>query len=174
MTLIFQYGSNLSTARLNGEKRLKGAAQPLFIARTIELFEFDFTVWSNYNNCAAADIVANPDGRSIYGMVYEIPERLVYRNHPANNGERTLDEIEGEGSSYIRRKLELVKKDGTSVKAETYVVKSPRFDLVTEWDYVRHIMVGLNEHSFPAEYINYVKARVIANNAALSTFLHDS
>jgi len=54
---VFQYGSNCSATRLNSRERLGGAAIPIGIAETVEEYQLQFDVWSDGNNCAAADIV---------------------------------------------------------------------------------------------------------------------
>ncbi len=77
MTLVFQYGSNMSVARLNSNDRLDGDAKTIGVARTAESFELMFSVWSKTNNCAAADLVPSKIGRSVYGVVYDIPDFLL-------------------------------------------------------------------------------------------------
>ena len=57
MALVFQYGSNLSSQRLNGNERLRGGARIVGTARTTASYRLDFTVWSPHNQCAAADLV---------------------------------------------------------------------------------------------------------------------
>ncbi len=79
MALIFQYGSNLSVSRLNHADRLNGDAELVAVAQTVEHFELRFSVWSVTNNCAAADIVPNSSGRSIYGVLYSVPDHLLSR-----------------------------------------------------------------------------------------------
>ncbi len=66
--LIFQYGSNISTARLNDRDRLNGDARVISIVSTVDKFDIAFTVWSKSNGCAAADIVQSDTGRHIYGV----------------------------------------------------------------------------------------------------------
>src|SRR5688572_21902663 len=75
--LIFQYGSNMSTARLNSLDRLQGDARPIGIAYTDENYDLLFDIWSTSNNCAAADIVTGE--KKIWGVVYEIPQWLIRR-----------------------------------------------------------------------------------------------
>ena len=97
--LVFQYGSNMSSVRLNSPARLQGEAVPLGLAITEDLFDLGFTVFSSQNGCAAADLT--PDGsRRIVGVLYEIPESRVLRER--SGGLRTLDDVEGEGVAYVR------------------------------------------------------------------------
>jgi hypothetical protein len=79
MALVFQYGSNTSSKRINSANRLRGDAISLGLACTVEDFQFDFTVWSTTNNCAAADIIKG-SGRKLWGVLYEIPDYLIRRD----------------------------------------------------------------------------------------------
>jgi gamma-glutamylcyclotransferase (GGCT)/AIG2-like uncharacterized protein YtfP len=164
MTLVFQYGSNTSTARLNSATRLQGAARSLGLAQTLEPYELAFTHWSQRDGYAAADL--QPDtGRRIYGVLYEIPEERVFRDR---GGDRmTLDRIEGEGRNYRRTRIQ-VTLAGEQRRCWTYLVIEPRADIRTVTRYVKHIVDGLREHDAPAEYLCYVKERVLQNNPDLA------
>jgi hypothetical protein len=73
MHLIFQYGSNCLTERLNGPQRLKGAADVEDRAKTVNEYEIAFDVWSDGNACAAADLVPEyGTGRLAWGVLYQI------------------------------------------------------------------------------------------------------
>lgn len=178
MALVFQYGSNMSTVRLNGEDRLAGDAQPIYVARTVKPFDLMFTVWSKTNACAAADLVPSKTGRSIYGVVYEIPDFLISRNTAKQHNRNSLDKIEGEGTNYIRTMIDLVKDDGSAVCVITYLVKERRTGLKTSLAYIQHMLLGLKEHNIPNEYGQYVRSRIIENNGdlkcQLSTVTHDA
>jgi len=165
-TLVFQYGSNADSAHLNSDKRLKGDARAVGIAHTKYDFELDFTVWSVANECAAADIVPGR-GRKIWGVLYEIPERLIKRESSGNR--KSLDAIEGEGMNYWRTEIAVTdpKNPLVEIRAVTYIAITPKPGLHTKIEYVSHIVVGLREHNVPAEYIEYVKGRIIGNDPSL-------
>ena len=171
MALVFQYGSNMSVKRLNGEDRLAGDARPICVAKTAELFQLMFTVWSNTNNCAVADLVPTPEGRSIYGVLYEVSDFLLSRDTAKLHGRKSLDAIEGEGTNYVRSMINLVKDDGSPVSAITYFVKEKKQGLKTSLAYVQHILLGLEEHGILDEYCQYVYARIVENNSALENQL---
>jgi len=167
MAYVFQYGSNLSTARLNGPTRLQGDAHVFGKAITHDDFEFEFDVWSKAKGGrAASDIVAG-HGRKIWGVIYEIPNHLIHRE--TARPRKSLDEIEDEGGNYQRVFIKLNRPDGCPVVEPviTYVGLARRNGIQTTWDYVQHILAGLAEHQMPDEYANYVKARIIANNPEL-------
>lgn len=176
MALVFQYGSNMSVARLNHADRLAGDAKPIGIATTVEPFELAFTVWSKTNTCAAADIIPDKAGRNIYGVVYDIPDFLLSRESAKKENKKSLDAIEGEGANYIRKTIQLIKTDGGQLSAITYVVKEPSTGHKTSMAYVQHILDGLKEHAMPDEYRQYVVSRIIQNNPGLQPLLagHDA
>lgn len=164
MALVFQFGSNMSTARLNSRERLRGGAQSLGLARTVGQYDLDFTVWSETNHCAAGDLV-RARGRHAWGVLYEIPEELVSGNVA---GDRlTLDMIEGPG--YRRRTIRIFQPDnpGKILTPWTYTVIHKQRGILTGYDYVTHILNGLYEHQAPEEYIAHVKRRICRNNPAL-------
>ena len=168
MSLVFQYGSNTSVPRLNSPARLNGAARLIGSACTLDHFELDFTVWSNSNNSAAADIVAN-GSRQIWGVLYDIPDELIYRH--MSDGRTTLDDIEGEGRSYSRISIQ-VSREGKYSQREsviTYVVRNKQPDLKAGVEYVSHILSGLRSHNIPEEYLAYVKRRILLNNSDLGS-----
>jgi cation transport regulator ChaC len=168
MALVFQYGSNMSNGRLNHADRLNGDAKFVYVAKTIESFELGFSIWSNSNECAAADIAESKAGRNIIGVVYEIPDDLVTREASKRHQRKSMDAIEGEGKNYIRRTIDLEREDGSRLTALTYVVKERRDGLKTQMHYVRHILDGLREHKLPSDYRTYVVERVLANNPSLA------
>ncbi len=165
MALVFQYGSNTSSARFNSEQRLRGDARDLGLVCTEVPFELDFDVWSTGNACAAAGI-RKGRGRPIWGVLYEVPEYLIRRE---TSGERrSLDAIEGQ--HYGRRAIRVRWPDGTPVAGEviTYTVLNPQAGLRTSIEYASHIIAGLRAHDAIDEYLAYVKQRVIANNPDLA------
>ncbi len=100
MALVFQYGSNMSSKRINSDSRLKGDASVIGVANAKKDFELVFDIDSKSNKCAAADIT-HVSGRRIWGVLYEIADRLICRD--TSGARKSLDEIEGEGSNYQER-----------------------------------------------------------------------
>lgn len=171
MALVFQYGSNMSVARLNGEDRLAGDAHPIGVVRTVEPFDLMFTVWSKNSDCAAADLVPRKTGRSIYGVLYKVPDFLLSRETAKQRNRKSLDAIEGEGTNYVRVMINLIADDGSTVSAITYLAKERRIGLKTSVAYVQHILLGLKQHGIPEEYCQYVRSRITENNSDLESEL---
>ena len=172
MALVFQYGSNAWSQRINCAKRLDGAATALGLVHTKESFDVSFTHLSICNQCATADLVPN-GSRQIYGVLYEIPDNRVYRSWSV--GPKTLDEIEGECSAYCRARIAVVmaSRPHELHEAITYRVKTPCAGIKTSAKYVAHIIRGLREHQAPDDYVRYVKERAIDNNCALASELKE-
>ncbi len=165
--LVFQYGSNMSSARLNSEKRLAGDAKHVGVAYTKEDHEFHFPVWSQGNNCAAASITPSPTGRKIFGVLYEVSESLVDRQKAKAIDRKPLDAIEGEGTNYSRTTIEVLLEDNTIVLATTYVARSCETEVKTNKGYATHILNGAKENNAPDEYIDYLILRITNNNPDL-------
>lgn len=166
MALVFQYGSNTSSKRLNSQDRLQDDAFPVGIGYTQDNFELEFAVFSKTNDCGAANIRPG-SGRNIWGVLYKIPCYLITRG--TSGVRKSLDAIEGEGCNYKRISIPIRYPDGAPVKGDiiTYVAIEPQEGLLTSLPYATYIICGLREHNVPDEYINYVKERVIANNRDL-------
>jgi hypothetical protein len=167
MAFIFQYGSNLSTERLNHADRLRGDACVVGNAVTQDDYEFAFDIWSIADGGrAAADIVAGC-GRKIWGVIYDIPELLIRRE--TAKPRKSLDTIESEGINYQRVSIKLDWPDDRPVAEPviTYVGLARRSGIQTTWKYVQYILAGLDEHKLPDEYASYVKSRILLNNPDL-------
>jgi hypothetical protein len=164
MTLVFQYGSNTLSERLNSNSRLRRDALLIGLVVTVESFRLDFTTWSDGNQCAAADIIPDSD-RKIWGVLYKIPDYIIQRE--TSGDRKSLDAIEGE--NYQRVPIKVQNPDGTPIEDDviTYMVINKRFDIRTSYKYAEYIISGLREREAPDEYINYVKIRVITNNPDL-------
>ena len=166
MPIVFQYGSNTSATRLNSAGQLNGAASVIGVARTLDNYDLDFTVWSNTNKCAAADIV--PDGNiQIWGVLYEIPENRIYRN--LSGDKKSLDAIEGEGKNYERINIQVLPNNEPDniITAITYVVLNRVQNIETSPEYASEIINGLKSHEIPHDYLEYVQNRILQNNRAL-------
>lgn len=164
--LVFQYGSNMSRARLNHPDRLNGDAKVVSSATTVDKFDLGFTVWSKSNQCVAADLVPAQSGRFIYGVLYEIPDFLMNRETSKEKGRRSLDAIEGEGANYQRISIEVL-ANGIKRLVTTYVVLERKEGLATSKEYTQHIFDGMSENDFPDEYREYVISKIESNNPKL-------
>ena len=166
--LVFQYGSNMSSKRLNSPERLAGDAKRLGIAYTVYPYRLCFPVWSKTNSCAAASICPASDGRPIFGVLYEIPESLVYRQKARALNLKSLDAIEGEGVNYDRTEIYVVQSDGAVISATTYLARKAGPERKTSADYVRYILTGLAENDMPPAYREYVAACIVQSNPELA------
>lgn len=163
MAIVFQYGSNVCTARINSPKRLRGDARPIEKAQTVDDYDIVFNVYSNTNQCAAADLIPIP-GYQAWGVLYEIQDDLVRGNR---TDRKTLAGIEG--PRYEEKPIRVCKLNGEIVDAVTYLVRprDRRDDLLTTVWYVSWIVYGLREHGVPEEYISHVQELAIRTNRKL-------
>lgn len=162
--LIFQYGSNLSSQRLNSPERLQGQARVVDIAHTVTGWRFGFPVWGGINDCAAAGILPGGD-KPVWGVIYEIPDTWVVHGDGVS-----LDRIENEGVDYDRGPIDLQLTDGREPPApvHTYHPRDPRHDRITQWHYVEHILAGVDEHGLPEYYRRRLERAIIDNNPSLA------
>ena len=153
MPLIFQYGSNCTTARLNSPTRLNGHAADRGRAQTVDDFEIAFDVYSQTNGCAASDLISTP-GLNAWGVLFEIPDDFI-RGKRAD-GQKTLAKIEG--PRYEEKPVRVRDGDGNVRDAITFLVKPAehRQGLWTTAAYVSWIVYGLRAHEVPEDYIAHV------------------
>lgn len=153
MRLIFQYGSNCMTARLNGPNRLNGDAEDLDRAQSTEDYDITFDVFSKTNGCAAADLIPLPN-RKVWGVLYRVSEK----------GFERLKAIEG--PRYEPKPIRIRNRAGEELEATTFLVKpnERRTSLATSAAYVSWIIYGLRDHGVPEEYIAHVAEVAIETN----------
>jgi hypothetical protein len=157
----------MSVDRFNSETRMRGDAHDQGLVRTRVTFELDFDVWSATNQCYAADIREGP-GRVICGVLYDVPDVLITRDSAARIGRRSLDAVEGQ--RYRRVDIEVERLDGIAIAGPvfTYTVIAPEPTGETSLEYATHILRGLATHNAPAEYVQYIKTRIVHSNRALA------
>jgi hypothetical protein len=166
VVLVFQYGSNCLDSQLNGADRLRGDAVFSGIAR-LDDYELTFDVWSKNRGCAASNIVQKV-GALVWGALYQIPDHLIERRTAATVNRKSLDAIEGEGTNYERRIVQVRRPRNELIGAVTYTVIKPKEELTTNLAYASLIVAGLRERGVDASYIDRVKAIAIANNPAIA------
>jgi hypothetical protein len=160
MPLVFQYGSNCNTERLNRPERVDGAATHAVRAETVDEFDLAFDVWSRGNGCAASDLIPAPGtGRHAWGVLYRITDGGLAR----------LREIEG--PLYAERTITVRAAEGREEVAITFTVRADaaRPGLWTSADYVGHIVSGLRTHNIPEEYVHHVIGTAIDTNRRATT-----
>lgn len=153
MSLVFQYGSNASRARLNGPRRLNCHASVQGPAETVDDYDICFDVDSKTNRCAASDLVP-VNGRKAWGVLYEIPDEFIRGKR--NDGQKTLTQVEG--SRYEEKDIAVRRRDGEIAQAKTFLVRPDerRSGLTTGVWYVSWIVYGLREQGVPEPYIAHV------------------
>ena len=153
MPLVFQYGSNCTRGRLNSPNRLKGHAEVIGPAETVEDYDIAFDVYSQTNGCAASNLVPTPS-RKAWGILYRIRDEDM----------KILADIEGR--RYEQATVRVRDRDGNEHEAITFVVKEKerRQGLATGAAYVSWIVYGLRDHGVPEDYIQHVLEVAIGTN----------
>ena len=161
MPVVFQYGSNCDTDRLNDETRLSGQDKALGRAQTVENFQIAFNKQRQQDGSAAADLIKQKvRGRRIWGVLYDISQGNI------NN----LAKIEG--PSYRAQEIKVEDARGGLKAATTFRVlpKKRKAGLWTAAEYVEHIVKGLRSHGVAEDYVWYVIERAeLANRAAVDS-----
>ncbi len=153
MTMVFQYGSNATAARLNGPQRMGGRAQDLGCAQTVNDFDIAFDVYSQNNGCAASDLIPQP-GQKAWGVLYEIADEDIRGRR--EDGIKTLTDIEG--PRYEEKPIRVRDEAGIERDAITFLVKNSerRAGLATSAAYVSWIVYGLRDHGVPEDYLQHI------------------
>ncbi len=162
--LLFQYGSNMNSRRLNSRVRLRGAAKPLGKS-ILDGWGIRFDVFSKREGCGVTNMVRSRRER-VTGVLYTVPYALVV----APRGERSImDRIEGAGqgikSNYERRTV-WVRVGRIHHRAETYVgsaagrarfLEKSREDQRVGRKYFDHLVKGAREFRIPRSYVRYLQ-----------------
>ena len=137
----FAYGSNMPAARLTGRVpsvRLEGIG-------SLQSYDLRFHKISTDGSGKCDAFYTGEETDSIWGAIYRItPE-----------DKKILDKYE---PGYEAKEIEVVTATGGTVKAFTYYalnIDEKRKPLC--W-YRHHVIAGAEEHGFPEEYIEYLKA----------------
>jgi hypothetical protein len=162
--LLFQYGSNMSSRRLNEPSRLNGAAISVGSV-VLEGWGVRFDLYSERNGCGVADIVPSQD-ETVYGVLFEVPRELVIA---PDGGRSRMDEIEGAragaSGNYARHLVYVLKGDrnfqaytyiGTEAGRERFSRMTPEARRVSK-EYFEHLLVGAKEFGLPDPYVAYLR-----------------
>ena len=163
MSVIFQYGSNCTAARLNSPRRLNGHATDFGKAQTVGEYEIAFNVPSQTNGCAAADLVkADGTGRHAWGVLYEVADEFIRGKR--TDGQKTLEQIEG--TLYEEKRILVRNEVGEEIEAITFLAKSkqPPEELWTSVAYVSYIVYGLRAHRVSEDYIIHITKVAVQTN----------
>ena len=154
----------MEPVRLNSADRLGGAARVIGVAR-LNHWGIRFDLYSSENECGVTDIVSNAR-EHVLGVLYEVPYRTVV----APRGQRSpMDKIEGarlgRQSNYKRQRI-LVRSDGKTVEARTYIGTAPgrkRFlrqspnERRVSQAYFAYLLSGARQFRLPKPYVAYLR-----------------
>ena len=137
-TLYFAYGSNMGLSVFR--ERCQHAVQ-VGIAR-VDDHRLGFTRYSKKRGGGVADLVP-ASGSVVWGAIFDL----------------TLDEAEGVGGgAYARSMWKLMRDDGSTTWAWTYVVVKKAPEVLPSLMYWKLLVDGATEAGLPPEYVKTLKA----------------
>jgi gamma-glutamylcyclotransferase (GGCT)/AIG2-like uncharacterized protein YtfP len=95
---------------------------------------------------AGANVQPAP-GKTVYGVLYKIEESTF----------RSLDRYEGVPEHYRRIEIQVTPDGGQPVPAQVYIASKIEKGLRPSAQYLKAILDGAGERSFPAAYIGEIK-----------------
>jgi cation transport regulator ChaC len=141
----FAYGSNMS-ARTMAERAPRAS---LLGRARLDGFRLEFLRRSIRWQAGVADIV-EADGEEVWGVLWEI----------ADSDGALLDEKEGAGWAYRRRKVEVSLEDGRQVGAVAYeVISKEPAEVPPRPDYVALLVEAAREAGLPPSWVAALEAR---------------
>lgn len=142
--LYFAYGSNMSTPRLCARLPSTSVVDVAELAAHRLMFHK-----VGGDGTAKCDAFFTGDANdTVFGVVF----RIAAAEKPA------LDAVEGLGSGYEIRPVEVAARSGGMLQAFTYC--ATRIDDALQpldW-YKEHVLFGAREHGLPAGYIHYIES----------------
>lgn len=142
----FAYGSNMLVERLQAQNRAP-SARPVSHAR-LDGWQLRFDK-SSKDGSGKCHIEPQP-GACVHGVVYRIDE----------NDFRTLDQAEGVGSGYHRKRIrKVLLGDGSEVDAFAYMAEPGHTeDGLRPYDWYRDlVLAGAEQHQLPQDFITQLK-----------------
>ncbi len=151
----FSYGSNMSS------KRLKDRIQSAIVISKGKLpkhqLKFHKISKDGSSKCDILETQNNDD--IVWGVLYEIDAKDLDK----------LDKVEGKGSGYERKEIEIVLDSSRVISAKTYYVKNQEKYTDSslkpyDW-YMMHLLYGAIENSLDIAYIqSIIKQPFITDN----------
>lgn len=140
----FAFGSNLSSPRLL--QRLPRASIHTVATLTQHRLRWHKKGHDRSGKCAMDHTGDHAD--RVYGVIYRL---TLDERHE-------LDRIEGHGVGYERREVEVLTLAGDNVEAFTYYATDIDHARQPYHWYKEHVLRGALEHSFPAHYVDAIRA----------------
>jgi cation transport regulator ChaC len=138
----FAYGSNLS------REQYRSRAGQILEEITGQLKNYELRFNKKVRGGTATANVQQAAGKSVYGVLYRIPES-AYRN---------LDRYEGVPMHYRRIEVRVTASDNREINAQVFIATKVEKGLRPAPHYLQTILDGAAEHGMPAEYVQAVRA----------------
>ena len=138
----FAYASNMNRAQM------RSRTPQILEEINGELKNYEFVFNKKVRGGTASANVQPAQGQSVLGVLYRIPE-AAYRG---------LDRFEGAPEHYRRIEVRVTAADGRELAAQVFIATKVEKGLKPASHYLQTIVTGAEEHGFPAEYIESIRA----------------
>ena len=139
----FAYGSNMSYARIRARVP---HVEKIGAYRLVEhTLRFHMPSKDGSGKCDA--FFTGNEEDFVLGVVYDIDEQ----------SKAILDDIEGLGTSYLEKEVQLISLSGEPLTARTYYANQINKRLKPYFWYRYHVLTGARESAMPEEYIQHLE-----------------
>ncbi len=139
---FFAYGSNMSGTLI------RSRAHEIVEEQIGKLENYEIVFNKKARGGSATANIRPASGKTVYGMLYKIPESAL----------RSLDRFEGAPQHYRRIEVNVTGSQGNRIAAQTYIATKVEKGLRPASYYLQSILQAAEEHQLPAEYIEELKA----------------
>lgn len=139
---FFAYGSNMSGTLI------RSRAREIVEEQIGKLENYEIVFNKKARGGSATANIRPASGKTVYGMLYKIPESAL----------RSLDRFEGAPQHYRRIEVNVTGSQGNRIAAQTYIATKVEKGLRPASYYLQSILQAAEEHQLPAEYIEELKA----------------
>jgi gamma-glutamylcyclotransferase len=143
----FAYGSNLS------REQFRTRAGQILEEVNGQLKNYELRFNKKVRGGTATANVQQAAGKSVYGVLYRIPESAF----------RNLDRYEGVPVHYRRIEVRVTASDGREINAQVFIAAKVEKGLRPAPHYLQTILDGATEHGMPADYVQAIRAEAGAH-----------
>jgi cation transport regulator ChaC len=143
----FAYGSNLS------REQFRTRVGQILEEVNGQLKNYELRFNKKVRGGTATANVQQASGKSVYGVLYRIPESAF----------RNLDRYEGVPVHYRRIEVRVTASDGREINAQVFIAAKVEKGLRPAPHYLQTILDGATEHGMPADYVQAIRAEAGAH-----------
>lgn len=139
---LFAYANNMSSALI------RARAGQVVEEQVGKLENYEILFNRKARGGSATANIRPASGKAVYGVLYKVPESAL----------RALDRFEGAPQHYRRIEVNVTDSRGGRTPAQAYIATKVEKGLRPAGHYLQSILQAAEEHHFPAEYVEELKA----------------